>query len=100
MDSWALCAEGRVRMEVNCPSSLGCPSALLKSDIYLNLRSFGLVIDDLVFVRKRRFEWKDELRAFNSGKPLVSKRQAKLTDSKLCTFGSIEFLVTFTTKGG
>lgn len=50
------------------------PECSVKSDIYLNLRSFGLVIDDLVFVRKQRFEWKDKLRAFNNGKPLISKR--------------------------
>ena len=50
------------------------PEGSVKSDIYLNLRSFGLVIDDLVFVRKQCFEWKDKLRAFNNGKPLISKR--------------------------
>lgn len=50
------------------------PKCSVKSDIYLNLRSFGLVIDDLVFSGEQHFEWKVELIAFNNGKPLVSKR--------------------------
>lgn len=56
------------------PLFVRVPECSVKSDIYLNLRSFGLVINDLLFVRKQRFEWKDELRAFNNGKRLISKK--------------------------